>query len=146
MISEEELQAIRRIWVVEKHEIEDSLPGIYEDETGSVYPGAQLDDNTVFGTDEIRTLRDLCGDDTLHFELVRELLSTEKLHRNMLRRSGIFVALESAFRRNFFVDQNDAINRARERRDARSNARASLLDAAMTSEVQLGDGSPDSVP
>ena len=31
LISPEELEEIRRIWVVEKHELEDSLPAIYEE-------------------------------------------------------------------------------------------------------------------
>jgi DNA sulfur modification protein DndC len=39
LISLEELQEIRRIWVVDKHELEDSLPLIYRETTGEKYPG-----------------------------------------------------------------------------------------------------------
>ena len=37
LITLDELQEIRRIWVVDKHEVEDSLPGIYEAATGEPY-------------------------------------------------------------------------------------------------------------
>lgn len=127
LISFEELATIRRIWVVEKHEIEDSLPGIYEQETGESYPGPRLDDNSVFGAEEIELLRKLCGDDVLHFQLVRELLSTEKRHRNMLRRAGIFDAFERAFMRSFFTGEDDAVERARHRRDALAAARETVF-------------------
>src|SRR5204863_4484462 len=39
----DELQEIRRIWVVEKGEIEDLLPGIYQEAVGVPYPGRELD-------------------------------------------------------------------------------------------------------
>lgn len=124
-----ELEAIRRIWVVEKHEIEDSLPEIYEDVTGEPYPGPRLDDNAVFGTEEIRLLRELCGDDHLHFQLVRELLSVERRHKNMLRRAGLYEAFERAFARNFFTGEEDAVGRARDRRDALTAAREAVFGA-----------------
>lgn len=126
-----ELETIRRIWVVEKHEIEDSLPRIYEEAVGEPYPGLRLDDNMVLGEEEVGLLRELCGADHLHFQLVRELLSIQKRHRSMLRRAGIFKAFERAFTRSFFTDEDDAVNRARQRRDALAAAR----DAVFGSEV-----------
>ena len=127
LVTREELDAIRRIWVVEKHEIEDSLPRVYEETTGEAYPGGRLDDNAVMGADEIGILRELCGDDELHFQLVRELLSTEKRHKSMLRRAGLFDAFERAFARNFYRDVDDAVGRARQRRDALTAARDSTF-------------------
>lgn len=117
LISLQELEEIRRIWVVEKHEIEDSLPRVYEEAAGQPYPGGSLDDNLVMGAAEMEILRDLCAEDDLHFQLTRELLSIEKRHKSMLRRAGLFDALEQAFRRGFYDNEEDAINRARERRD-----------------------------
>lgn len=118
LITFDELEAIRRIWVIEKHEIEDSLPSIYEHTTGEPYPGSRLDDNMTLGADEIDLLRELCGDNELHFQLVRELISIEKSHRTMLRRAGLFNAIDRAFGRNFYSDENDAVDRARRQRDA----------------------------
>lgn len=128
LITLEELEEIRRIWVVEKHEIEDNLPRVYEDATGSTYPGGSLDDNLVMGATEMELLRDLCGKDDLHFQLVRELLSIEKRHKSMLRRAGLFDALEGSFFRNFYEDEDDAVDRARQRRDALGKAQERTAD------------------
>ncbi len=117
LITLQELEKIRQIWVVEKHEIEDRLPTVYEESTGEPYPGSRIDDNLVIGSGEVSLLRDLCGKDNLHFELVRELLSIERRHKSMLRRAGLFKAFESAFRRGFYDDEDDALARARQRRD-----------------------------
>lgn len=127
LITVEELEEIRRIWVAEKHEIEDGLPRVYEEATGQSYPGGRLDDNLVMGAAEMEILRDLCGDDELHFQLTRELLSIEKRHKSMLRRAGLFDALEQAFQRGFYSDEEDAISRARERRDALDKAQERLF-------------------
>lgn len=128
LITREELETIRRIWVVEKHEIEDSLPRIYEEATEAPYPGRHLDDNAVLGGDEVALLQELCGDDRLRFQLVRELLSIEKRHKSMLRRTGLFEAIEAAFHRSFYASEGDAVERARQRRDALNAARARVFD------------------
>ena len=128
LITLQELEEIRRIWVVEKHEIEDSLPRVYGEATGETYPGSNLDDNLVMGATEMELLRELCGDDELHFQLVRELLSVEKRHKSMLRRAGLFKAVDHSFYRNFYEDENDAVERARERRDALGQARERAAD------------------
>jgi DNA sulfur modification protein DndC len=126
LITLEELEEIRRIWVVEKHEIEDSLPEIYEEATGERYAGGRIDDNLVMGAPEIGILRELCGADELHFQLSRELLSIEKRYKSMLRRAGLFDAMEQAFERSFYDNEDDAVQRARQRRDAVGQARKQL--------------------
>lgn len=128
LITLEELEEIRRIWVVEKHEIEDNLPRVYEEATGESYPGGSLDDNLVMGATEMGLLRELCGDDDLHFQLVRELLSIEKRHKSMLRRAGLFEAIESSFYRNFYEDEDDAVERAQLRQAALGEARERATD------------------
>src|SRR5690606_118202 len=128
LITLEELEEIRRIWVVEKHEIEDSLPGVYATATGRPYPGGRLDENLVMGAAEMAILRDLCSGDDLHFQLNRELLSIEKRHKSMLRRAGLFDALEQAFHRSFYEGEEDAVSRARQRRDALDAVQERALD------------------
>ena len=132
LITLEELEEIRRIWVVEKHEIEDSLPGVYESATGTPYPGGCLDDNLVMGAAEMELLRELCGEEELHFQLTRELLSIEKQHKSMLRRAGLFNAIEQAFYRSFYDGEEDAVARARKRRDALDIARERALEDTAT--------------
>ena len=129
LITLEELEKIRQIWVVEKHEIEDRLPTVYEEATGERYPGSLIDDNLLMGDGEVRLLRNLCGEDELHFQLVRELISIERQHRSMLRRAGLFKAFEKAFRRSFYDDEEDALARARQRRDALEDALQRVAEA-----------------
>lgn len=116
LISLAELHEIRRIWVIDKHEIEDSLPRIYEEMTGEEFPGAKLDDNLVFGQAEIELLREVCGNDRVHFELTRSLLDVERQFRTKTRRAGLFDALEKEVRRGFYEDEDDALGRLMERR------------------------------
>jgi len=129
IITLEELQEIRRIWVIDKHELEDSLPRIYKEATGQEYPGKPLDDNLVLGEHEMNDLADLCGDDRLHYELTRELLSITRQHRTQSRRSGLFDQLEKTFRRHYYDNKEDALSRARNMADERSKMKADRLVA-----------------
>lgn len=110
-----ELEEIRRIWVLDKHEFEDRLPVIYEEALGTVYPGAPLDEHLLLGPDIIDVLKEVTGGDRLHFELVRELLDIEQRHRAQVRRAGLFDSLDEALRRGFYKGEEDAIARARRR-------------------------------
>lgn len=122
LITLDELQEIRRLWVVEKHELEDNLPRIYESVMGEPYPGPPLTHNPLFGRAEMEILRAACGDDELHFQLIRELLDVEQRQRFAARRAGLFDALDRAFRRGFYTDEDDATDRARKRLEATKEA------------------------
>ena len=113
LISLEELQEIRRIWVMDKHELEDTLPRLYQEATGETYPGRPLDDNLVLGEAEMRELAELCGDNRLHYELTRELLSLTLQQRSSGRRAKLNEKLEKALSRHFYDDREDALERAR---------------------------------
>jgi DNA sulfur modification protein DndC len=113
-----ELEEIRRIWVVDKHEFEDNLPRIYETAIGEPYPGGPLDEHLPLGAEMIEALQDVAGEDRLHFELVRELLDIEQRHRAQVRRAGLFDSLEKAMRRGFYDDEEDATLRAQHRKAA----------------------------
>lgn len=118
LITLDELHEIRRLWVVEKHEVEDTLPVVYQEITGQSFPGKALDDGWTFGLTEMQLLREVCGDEHLHFELIRELLDIEQGFQARVRRAGLFDAIEQAFRRGFYDDEDDATQFARRRRDA----------------------------
>lgn len=134
LITVAELEEIRRIWVVDKHEFEDTLPGLYESVTGRPYPGPDLSERLPLGRTEVEILAELCGEDRLHFETVRELLDVEQRHRLMVRRSGLFGALERALERGFYNDAADATERARQRR------RLLTSDGAEVEQSDLQDG------
>jgi DNA sulfur modification protein DndC len=129
LITLDELEEIRRVWVVEKHEIEDNLPGIYEQVMQRPYPGKRLDDGMSFSAEDIQLLREISGD-PLHFELTRQLLSIERKHRVMARRAGVFQELERAIERGFYEDAEDAAERARTRLATRTESVAGSGEAA----------------
>ena len=128
LVSSAELEEIRRIWVFEKHEIEDSLPRIFEEATGVTYAGpTQLEEQGLFGAEEVRLLKEVCGGDRLQYELLRELINTEQQFRTKMSRRGIFAALEKAVKRHFYVDQDDALDMAKRRKHDIDRAAEHLL-------------------
>ena len=118
-----EMEEIRRIWVIDKHEFEDHLPKIYEDALGQRYPGRPLDEHLPLGPQMVELLREVTDGDRLHFELVRELLDIEQRHRAQARRAGLFDSLEKALQRGFYEDEIDATTRARHRQSVLTPSR-----------------------
>ncbi len=127
LITYQELEEIRRIWVMEKHEIEDILPGIYERVMGKPYEGKRLDDNQIFQPEDIKLLKEVCqqaGDEEkIHFQLIRELLHLEQQHRTMARRAGLYEALDKALERNAFTNAEEAEEFALRRQSAIAQVR-----------------------
>jgi DNA sulfur modification protein DndC len=116
LIQPEELSEIRRLWVVEKYELEDTVPAIHLEVTGRPLDLAKLDDAQPFGQAEMSILKRLTEDEPVHFELVRELLEVERSYRTTARRAKLFDRLEDAFKRGFYDDVEDATERAQRRR------------------------------
>lgn len=108
LISDDELREIRRIWVVEKHEFEDELPSIYLNATGRKLEQESTLETSSLKKELVSTLRDITGDDQIHFELVRELLAVEQRHHLKVRRAGLFEDLEKSIRRGFYQSAEDA--------------------------------------
>jgi DNA sulfur modification protein DndC len=115
LITMEELHEIRRIWLVEKKEIEDSLPVIYEEITGERFPGTSP--HLSVTSEMFTSLREVCGDDQLRYQMLREMIATERRYLTQSRRSGLLEDLDSAIRRSFYSDRDDALSFAREKRD-----------------------------
>ncbi|MBD2445669.1 DNA phosphorothioation system sulfurtransferase DndC [Nostoc sp. FACHB-152] len=119
LITLEELSEIRRIWLEERHEFDDSLPRIYEEVTGEKFkdprPGADL---SLLGSDEWSVLEEVCADDSMHLELVSKLLSTEWQFRKKTKRVGIYETLEKCFNTSSRSPE-EAIKNAHLKRDLR---------------------------
>ncbi len=97
LITPEELSEIRRIWLEEKHEFDDSLPRIYQEVTGEVFKDIRLGaEEKTIGSDEWEILEEIC-DDEMHLELMSKLLDTERQFKVKNRRLGIYVKI------NFFI-------------------------------------------
>ena len=121
LITSDELHEIRRIWVVDKHEIEDRLPEVYEEVTGRPYAGPAIEENLVFDRETLRLLQETCGEDNpLHFEMLRNLLEQERRYRTMAKRKGLFESLERTITRCYFRDEADALDFETRRAEAAS--------------------------
>jgi DNA sulfur modification protein DndC len=98
LLSREELSEIRKIWLEEKHEFDDSLPRIYQQVRGETFADPRVgSDNSILGSEEWDTLSEICGDDEMHLELMARLLDTERQFLLKSRRIGIIKALEKCF-------------------------------------------------
>jgi DNA sulfur modification protein DndC len=135
LVTDDELRMIRRIWVIDKKEIEDDLPGIYEEVMGVPYFDGPIDDQLVISADDLGVLREICDSDDLHYQLVRDLLDVERRYKSMARRSGLFEAMEKVFTKNFFDGEDDAIQRARRIATIRENPLDAELPLEMTGDV-----------
>ncbi|WP_327378959.1 DNA phosphorothioation system sulfurtransferase DndC (plasmid) [Streptomyces sp. NBC_01216] len=125
LISVEELHAIRHEWVVVKHEVEDLLPAIYQEETGEPFPGpAVLDGGFGFDAYAMAVLREVCDGDESQYQGVRALLGVERRFRTAGRRAGYFEALEKTVTKYMFTDEDDALQYA----IARERIRSGLYD------------------
>jgi DNA sulfur modification protein DndC len=113
LITMQELHEIRRIWLFDKHEIEDLLPVIYQEETGEIFPGSKP--QFVLKQSMFDTLAELCGEDELHYQMVRDLISVEKKYASQTRRTGLFDELEKSIQKSYYGDRDDALSYARER-------------------------------
>lgn len=121
LISLAELQEIRRIWLYEKHEFQDSLPRIFHEATGEEFPKPAGDDN-LLRCEDWEILLEVCQDDEEFFQLQTGLLDIEREFRGMARRSGIYEALEERLRAGQFGNEEDALAIRKEEQRQRDEA------------------------
>jgi DNA sulfur modification protein DndC len=121
LITMAELLEIRKIWLYEKHEFDDSLPKIYEEVTGSDFPLPPADDQLLRGEDW-ELLAEICGDDPSFFQLQTSLLDVQRQHRGMYRRAGIYDALEDRLKSSQFGTQEEALETRRNEERRRNDA------------------------
>jgi DNA sulfur modification protein DndC len=141
IISHEELCEIRRIWIEEKSEIEDLLPGIYEEVTSTTFQDSRQYSMRL-GKDVFAVLKRLTADDPISYMRLRELVCTECRFRATAKRHGIIGELERVVRKGFYADEDDAAAHAATRyaaRDAIREAKEGSQDVdALKEFAQLG--------
>lgn len=130
LITMEELHEIRRIWLVEKKEIEDTLPGIFLAATGEEFPGSKSHLN--ISAEIFTSLEEICGEDGLHYEMMRDLIATERRFATMTKRMGLLEEIDRAIKRSYYRDRDDAIAFAREKKSLYGEE----LDDETTNEVE----------
>lgn len=119
LISSEELQLIRQIWLDEKHEFDDSLPRIYEEVTGHTYSDHLISKNKYFGAAEDALLKEVCfklfPDETLMPELQRTLLDIEAKAAAMSKKRNVIINFDGEISKAIYKNEEDAEQVAEER-------------------------------
>lgn len=138
LITIPELRCIRRIWVFEKHEFDDSLPRIYEEIMGKSFDDPDWIGSETYGEHEWDLLGKACDEvlnsnqfqdslqakkdakekndtkeleelkDNLALEMISSLIDIENRATSMHDRKGILDSLEKCIKKNFYENENDA--------------------------------------
>lgn len=112
LITIPELRVIRRIWVFEKHEFDDSLPEIYKKVMGKEFDDPDWIGSELFGKEEWDILEEVCEeeypDEKLLFELIYNLIDIENRTTGLDQRKGLLDLLEKSIKSNFYKDEDDA--------------------------------------
>lgn len=143
IITPEELEEIRRIWVIQKREFEDSVPDIFLRVTGKAYPSPELDETTPFRPEDIRLLRDVCMDmaidspqsgpldsKQLLFTVLRNQLGIQHSYRGAIRRVGLHGELEDMLETRSFDNEDQALDFALQRKAGGNELMYEMRDAA----------------
>jgi len=122
VITEAEVQEIRRIWLVEKKEIEDVAAQLYRDVLGLELPPLEEGSSRFFTPAEIELLKEICGEtypeDQNLLSLLRKVLSLEEEAEVKRRRSGLIKDLEDLVKKNAFATSDDALEYVNKRSEA----------------------------
>lgn len=107
-----ELQAIRRIWVNDKHEFDDSLPKIYEKVVGKEFEDPEWIHYENFEAEEWNILREVCEemfpDEELAFEMMYSLVDVENKSSGVNQRKGILDSVNSIIGKTCYKNEEDA--------------------------------------
>lgn len=119
LISLDELDEIRRIWVSEKGEVEDLVPDIYESVYGTSYPG-KARESFPLGKEDLQLLHEVCdelGEDVglERYAMTRNLLAIHLQSQQARRRSKLLDSLEKILQHHAFSNEDDALAFAIER-------------------------------
>ena len=107
-----ELQAIRRIWVNDKHEFDDSLPKIYEKVVGKEFEDPEWIHYENFEAEEWNILKVVCEemfpDEELAFEMMYSLVDVESKSSGVNQRKGILDSVNSIIGKTCYKNEEDA--------------------------------------
>ncbi len=108
----EELEEIRRIWLEEKLEVEDSLPAIYEKVLKKPYPGEKRAHHPILNKTVLDKLKDYCArqddSDGLMYQQVRAVMAIANKHKHQLRRANLAAELDDSLEKGAFSSLEEA--------------------------------------
>ncbi len=100
LISLAELREIRRLWLTERQDWEDSLPNIYEEITGDPVDW-ERNDIAMPGQMEAELLDELATEHNIPVNLVQKLIDAEWQHYGMGRRATIHKNIQKIFKEDW---------------------------------------------
>lgn len=100
LISIDELREIRRIWMTERQDWQDSLPQLYEEANDQVLDWDYEDIATPKETEAV-VLQQIAQQYSVPLELVQKLLDAEWQHHGMRRRGSIHKKIEKTMREDW---------------------------------------------
>ncbi len=95
LITDDELEEIRKIWRTQRQDWEDAVPQIYSKVVGKREWIA--DDTTAFTASDKELLSKICSENGVPVTLVAKLLDTERQMDGMSRRAGIQSRIDTIF-------------------------------------------------
>ncbi len=104
LILPEELQEIRRIWLTERGDWEDSLPKIYHKVTGTDLNWIS-DDFGMFESLDKEILESISSKMAVESKMITKLMDIERQHLGMARRASIYQKLDSALSEEWRSEQ-----------------------------------------
>ena len=114
LIQMDELRMIRKIWLEEYHEFDDSLPAIYEEIKGIPYDDGTISRNCYFGKVEFKLLHKLCKEKFPEEELLPELLTSiidiEAKAETVSNKRNILNNMEKQLKKCSYCNEGDAEN------------------------------------
>ena len=120
LITMDELRFIRKIWLNEKHEFDDSLPRIYKKVMGTDFEHNSIVKNKYYGQQEWELLAEVCKDlypeHVLMLEMQSGLLDIEARNSAISSKRNVVRNLEGKIKQSFYKDEEDAENVMRQRR------------------------------
>lgn len=127
LITIKELRYIRKIWLNEKHEFDDSLPKIYLRVMGKEFDDSSIVKNKYYAQPEWDLLSEVCQDLYPDYELMLELQSSlldiEARNSAISSTKNVLKNLESKIKQAYYKDEEDAEELMRQRR-----ARRGIID------------------
>ncbi|OCH19173.1 DNA phosphorothioation system sulfurtransferase DndC [Aliivibrio sp. 1S128] len=119
LLSLEDLEEIRRLWVEDKKEVEDFVPKIYKEVFNCEYKGPKRAYSPVINHNILSKLQAHCSTyndyDQLKYQQLRGLLAIEDKYKHQLRRSKIAEELETEIDKGAFSSIDHARRFALER-------------------------------
>lgn len=112
LLTIEDLEAIRRLWLDSKNEVEDNVPAIYESVFNKEYPGEKRKHHPLLNRKTMEKLHEICSEfndpDGLKYEQVRDLLTIADKHKHLLRRANLYKELELSLDKTAFNNITEA--------------------------------------